>query len=166
MWLPASRAESRDEVNDYNSRELPVKLYRSEERLTIAAPLPGLEPQDISVDVTAEGQLVIEGKARGVFKGDKEVLRDEWNAGPYLRRLNLPDPVDATMGNLTYENGIVVLSVPLAGRTTPASLRLERIGSTIGQRIGNAGHPVHAVTMAEHQATRTRMFAGSASVPR
>jgi HSP20 family protein len=67
-------------VNEYNSRELPVKLYRSEERLTIAAPLPGLEPQDISVDITSEGQLVIEGKARGVFKGDKEVLRDEWNA--------------------------------------------------------------------------------------
>jgi hypothetical protein len=70
------------------------------------------------------------------------------------------------MGNLTYENGIVVLSVPLANRTRPAHLTLERIGSTIGQRIGNAGHPVHPVTMAEHQAAKTRMQAGAAAGPR
>ena len=153
-------------MSDFNSRELPVKLYRSKERLTVATPLPGLEPQDISVAVSADGELVIEGKGRGVFKGANEVLRDEWNAGPYLRRLMLPDPVDATMGNLTYENGIVVLSVPLADRTTPASLTLERIGSTIGQRIGNAGHPVHPVSMAEHQEAKTRMLAALASGPR
>jgi HSP20 family molecular chaperone IbpA len=55
----------------------PVKLYRSDHRVTIAAPFPGLEPQDIQVHITREGEVVLERRLRGAFKGDKEVILDE-----------------------------------------------------------------------------------------
>jgi HSP20 family protein len=121
--------------------ELPVKIYKSAERLSIAAPLPGLEPQDIRIDVTGVGQLHIEGRLRGLLKHDKEVLRDEWNPGPYRRTIDLPVAVDATMANATYENGVLVVSLPIDDSFQPAVVALERLSSTQGRRAGNAGHP-------------------------
>ena len=130
--------------------EIPVKVYQTLERITLAAPLPGLEPQDISVQVTEGRGLLIETKPRGIFKGSKEVLRDEWAAGPYMRQLVLPVNVNAEMANLTYENGVMVLSLPISEMQVPATLELQRVGRTLGQRIGNAGHPVRATSFNEH----------------
>jgi len=56
---------------------VPVKVYRSADRITVAAPLPGLQPEDILVTVTEEGHLVIYGEVRGMLKDIKELLLDE-----------------------------------------------------------------------------------------
>ena len=131
-------------------QRVPVKVYQSDDRLTVAAPMPGLEPGDIAVEITPGNQLVIHGNGRGLLKGQKLVLGDEWNPGPYCRELTLPSPVDGTMANLTYRNGILVIALPLATVTLPAHLGLEAVGSDYGERAGNAGHPIRRLSEAEH----------------
>ena len=126
------------------TQQIPVKVYQSAERLTVAAPMPGLEPQDISVEPTAEGRLILRGELRGALKGDKDLLVDEWNVGNYLRELDLPTPVDGERATVTYGNGVLVVALPLAERNRPAYLTLDRIDSTRGERVGSAGHPVRS----------------------
>ena len=77
---------------------IPVKIYRTHDHLTVAAPMPGLEPEDILVEVTENGQLILHGDMRAALKDDKEVLLDEWNVGGYHRELVLPDTVDGELG--------------------------------------------------------------------
>ena len=48
-----------------------VNLYRTDDRLMVAAPLPGMEPSDIVVEITATGQLVLHGEFRGALTGQK-----------------------------------------------------------------------------------------------
>lgn len=131
---------------------IPVKFYRSDARLTVAAPMPGMEPENILIEVTADGILALHGIARGEFKGDKEVLLDEWNPGPYHRRLALPAPVDGELANVTYGNGVLVVTLPLADRTRAAQLSLNSVGPAHGERIGSHGNPVRPTTAAEHHA--------------
>ena len=38
-------------------QHIPVKVYRTAERLMIAAPMAGLEPENILVEVTHDGRL-------------------------------------------------------------------------------------------------------------
>lgn len=33
-------------------QEIPVKVYRTDERLMVVAPMPGLEPENIMIEVT------------------------------------------------------------------------------------------------------------------
>lgn len=61
-----------------------VKVYRSTDRLMVAAPMPGLEPEDILVEVTPTGHLLLQGDLRGVLKDIKELLLDEWSVGGLL----------------------------------------------------------------------------------
>lgn len=141
---------------DVSPQFIPVKVYRSDERLMVTAPMPGLEPDDIAVEITADGRLILDGALRGTLKGMKELIIDEWSVGGYHRELPLPDPVNAELANLTYGNGVLVIALPLADETRPAVLGLAATGTAHGERVGNAGHPanmgaVAADTRAPHE---------------
>ncbi len=118
---------------------IPVKMYRSDNRLMIAAPLPGLQPEDIQVNVTEDGRLIIEGDVRGMLKDVKELLMDEWSFGTYYRVLDLPNAVDGAHANVSYGNGVIVIALPLSVQHVPATLLMEKVGVDRGQRAGNAG---------------------------
>ncbi|MBF6590480.1 MAG: Hsp20/alpha crystallin family protein [Ktedonobacterales bacterium] len=133
---------------------LPVNLYRSEDRVTVAAPMPGIEPDDISVEVTDDGRLILWGALRGELKGVNEILLNEWRAGGYHRELRLPSAVDGVHANVTYGNGVLVVSLPVSDHCSPARLTLTAIGPTQGEHAGNAGHPVRPFTAEEHRAAR------------
>lgn len=128
---------------------VPVKVYRTTDRVMVAAPMPGLGPEHILVEVTADGRLSLHGILRGFFKGDQEVLLDEWNPGPYHRVVDLPAPVDGPAANLSYGNGVLVIALPVAPALRPAQLVVPGSGPDRGQRAGNAGHPPHAPPQSE-----------------
>src|SRR5690348_1243961 len=115
-------------------QSIPLKVYRSSDRLTLAAPMPGLQPEDIAVQVTANGHLTVRGELRGLLKDIKELLVDEWSIGGYLREYDLPDAVDAEHANLSYGNGVLVITFPLATTTIPATLCMQHVGVDRGER--------------------------------
>jgi len=121
-------------------QEIPVKVYRSDDRLMVAAPMPGLEPENIRIDVTDDGHVILRGELRGLLKDIKDLLIDEWSIGDYYRDLVLPDHVDAGHANVTYGNGVLVVAFPLSSATMPATLLLDKTGTAHGTRFGNAGH--------------------------
>src|SRR5258708_7510969 len=119
---------------------IPVKVYRTDQRLMVVAPMAGLEPENIVVEVTAEDRLILHGDLRGRLKEVKELLLDEWSVGVYHREVALPVAVNATCANVTYSNGALTVTLPISQQTPPARLTLERLAPTHGERKGNAGH--------------------------
>lgn len=122
-------------------QHIPVKVYRTNGRLMIAAPMAGVEPENISVEVTADGRLVLHGDLRSRLKEIKELLVDEWSIGVYHRELVLPVAVNAACANVTYGNGVLTVALPISEQISPARLTLVRRAPTQGQRRGNAGRP-------------------------
>jgi len=115
-----------------------VNVYRTRDLVSVAVPMPGLGAEDIAVDVTEEGRLVVRGRLRGALKEAKEILVEEWSAGPYHREIELPAPVDGESATLTYGNGVLVVALPVAQRVRPAQLALEEIGPMRGERVPDA----------------------------
>ena len=126
-------------------QEIPVKVYKTDDRLMIAAPMPGIEPENIVIEVTDGGHLVLYGELRAMLKDVKELLLDEWSVGIYHRDLELPASVNGESANVTYGNGVVTVALPISEHTVPTRLTLERIAPTHGERKGNAGHPPKGV---------------------
>ena len=122
-------------------QEIPVKVYKTDDRLMVVAPMPGLEPENIMIEVTNDGHLVLYGELRGMLKDVKELLLDEWSVGIYHRDLELPTPVNGESANVTYGNGVVTVALPISEHIDPTRLKLERIAPPHGERKGNAGHP-------------------------
>jgi HSP20 family protein len=126
-------------------QEVPVKVYKTDDRLMVVAPMPGLEPENIVIEVTENGHLILNGDVRGILKDVKELLLDEWSVGFYRRDLELPAPVDGESANVTYGNGVVTVALPISDHTVPSQLTLERKAPTHGERKGNVGRPPTSV---------------------
>ena len=122
------------------TQHIPVKMYRTPDRLTVAAPMPGVQPDDILVQVTEDRRLVLQAVLRGALKDVKELLLDEWSAGDYYRELELSDAVDGISANVTYGNGVLVVVLPISDQTTPATITLKKTAKDFGEYIGNSGH--------------------------
>ena len=122
-------------------QQIPVKVYRTDQRLMVAAPMAGLDPEDIVVEITADGRLTLHVDLRGRLKEVKELLLDEWSVGVYHRELALPVAVDAVCANVTYGNGVLTVTLPVSEQTRPARLVLRREAPTRGKRKGNVGRP-------------------------
>jgi HSP20 family protein len=123
-------------------QHIPVKVYRTDDRVMIATPMAGLEPENMPVEVTHDGRLILHGDQRALLKEVKELLLDEWSVGVYHRELALPVPVNAVCANVTYGNGngVLMVALPISDQTSPARLTLERVTPTHGEHRGNAGH--------------------------
>jgi HSP20 family protein len=121
-------------------QHLLVKMYRTADRLMVATPMPGLQPEDILVQITENGHLVIQGEVRSMLKDIKELLIDEWSAGAYERDLILPEAVDGERANLNYGNGILVVTLPTSEHVKAATLTLNKTGADRGERAGHSGH--------------------------
>jgi HSP20 family protein len=123
-------------------QSVPIKMYRTSDRLTIAAPMPGIQPKDLLITITDQNSIILQGEIRGVLKDlkGKELLQDEWSAGGYYREISLPSAVDGVRANVTYGNGVLVVSLPLVDKTTIATITVSKVGTDKGERAGHAGH--------------------------
>ena len=153
-------------INTMARQSMPVKLYRTGDRLVIAAPMAGMRPEDVSIEVTASGRLILQGRPRGMLRAElfdvavtvdrdgdqevwtreqwqetKDVVLDEWTTRGYYRELELPAAVDAALGTVTYGNGVLVVALPVAETIRSARLRLVSLGDDRGERVGSVGHP-------------------------
>ena len=113
-------------------QEVPVNIYREGDRLMVAAPLPGMEPGSVRIDVRGR-RLTIDAGLRGPGQNrTQQYLRREWTVGPYRRTVELPADVDAEGANAVYNNGVLVVMLPVDSRATSDRPRLpgSRHGTT------------------------------------
>jgi HSP20 family protein len=111
---------------------IPVQLHRAQGRLVLAAPMPGLEPQDISVRIH-HGRVTIRGE---------------------YRDLSLPQPVSGELTNATYGNGVLVLAMPTLEpgvQEDATEFRLEADTGTRGQRVGHIGSEIEPAIPTENR---------------
>ena len=123
---------------------VPVQLHQAQGLLVLAAPMPGLEPQDISVSIHND-RVTIRGEYRGSRHDRPETVISEWTMGPYYRDISLPQSVSGRLTNATYGNGVLVLAMPTLepGMQEDAiEFRLEADTGTRGQRVGHTGSEI------------------------
>jgi HSP20 family protein len=140
-------------MTQQQQQNVPVRIYQTDDRIMVAAPLPGLEPENIAVTIAGD-RVIIRGEERGPGQHERDLLVAEWTIGPYYREVVLPQPVDGTLTNATYGNGVLVLALPkLAPEQTsiPAEFQLQAVVATHGEHIGHTGSAMQPITTHEHQ---------------
>jgi HSP20 family protein len=140
-------------TNQSQLHTVPVRMYRTDSRIMIAAPMPGLEPDDIAVTV-ADAHVTIRGQERGPRQHERDLLLAEWTVGPYERQIQLPQPVNGALANATYGNGVLVLALPILASGQPSvrsEFVLEVIAATRGERVGHSGRDLHPTTTRERR---------------
>ena len=146
-----------------SAQSVPVQIHQTDTLIVLAAPMPGLEPQDISV-VVAGDKVTIRGEYRGSRLESGDLIVSEWTIGPYYREVTLPEPVNGPLTNATYGNGVLVLAMPVmeqGSRGSYTEFQLKVVEATKGQRIGHTGSDVQPTTTEEHRQKMEQTARGS-----
>lgn len=117
---------------------IPINLFENERELMVVAPMPGVAPEDIEVDVRDDGSLTLRARQHGPGQERIDYLLREWSYGPFERTIELPCPVDAARANLSFGNGVLTITFPKTAATAPATRALASTGHARGM---SAGHP-------------------------
>ena len=90
---------------------LPVDLHETLEQYVITAELPGLQRDDLQIDVH-DGQLTLSGVRRARGTPCEQYHRVERGHGSFSRTFQLPVPVDAGRVTADLRDGVLTVICP------------------------------------------------------
>ncbi len=89
-----------------------INIIEDEKSLKIEAELAGIDPEEVSVEVS-EGQITLKGEKKAEKSEEgKNYLRREIACGSFYRSMALPSTVDAKKAEATFKNGVLTVIVP------------------------------------------------------
>jgi HSP20 family protein len=101
---------------------MPVDSYRNGDEFVIAFDLPGVDPDAIDLDVE-RNVLTVRAERRPLDLGDQAVAQlSERPLGVFARQLFLGDALDTAHIEANYDNGVLVLRIPIAEKAKPRKI--------------------------------------------
>jgi HSP20 family protein len=101
----------------------PIDVRADSESFTISALLPGLNPEDLDIQIVNE-IVTISGELNVDRPEGANYLLAERPSGRFHRVINLPTPLDAEKVEANLENGILTLYVPKAEEAKPRTIKV------------------------------------------
>lgn len=113
---------------------MPVDAVRNGDEFVIAFDLPGVNPD--SIDIAVERNvLTVRAERRPIDLGERAVTQmSERPLGVFSRQLFLGDALDTEHIDAAYENGVLVLRIPIAEQAKPRKIAVTA-GRTGGQKV-------------------------------
>jgi HSP20 family protein len=111
-----------------------INTYSKGNTFCVEAEIPGVEKGDL--DVSVDGDILT---LRGERKESREVKEEEYivresQFGSFVRRLTLPEGVNADQIHASYDNGILKISMPVEKKlSTGRKVRIE--GPEEGKKV-------------------------------
>ena len=115
---------------------MPMDVWQADDGYHVALDLPGIDPG--SVEITSERNvLTIRAERRAEYEEGHNVLLAERPQGSFTRQLQVGDALDTTKVAATYNNGVLMLTIPMAESAQPRRIEVQSGGG--GEQRLSAG---------------------------
>ena len=106
-------------------REPFIDVIETDKEVIATAEMPGLEKQDIKLNVS-EDRLEISAETKHEEKKEeKGYVYRERRSGSYYRAISLPSPVDPDKSKASYKNGVLEIKMPKTEVRKKTPLKIE-----------------------------------------
>jgi HSP20 family protein len=103
----------------------PVDLSEGKDSFILKAALPGMKPEDITIEATAE-EISIRGETKQQAElKEADYLRRELRYGKMQRSFTLPLAIDPTKVEATFEHGVVTITLPKSEVVKPKTITIK-----------------------------------------
>ncbi|MBI9045149.1 MAG: Hsp20/alpha crystallin family protein [Anaerolineaceae bacterium] len=103
----------------------PVDIKVEEESYLISAILPGVQVEDLDIEITQE-LVTISGEIHKEQLEEDHYLVQERAAGQFSRSFKLPIPLDADKAKAELKDGILKLHIPKSEQAKPRSIKISK----------------------------------------
>jgi HSP20 family protein len=102
-----------------------VNMWEDPENVYVEAELPGLDPKDLEIHVTAGNQLTLKGERKQNVPEKGVVHRQERPSGTFVRVLTLPSDVNADKVDARFENGVLLIKLAKHEAAKPRKINVK-----------------------------------------
>ena len=109
----------------FGDEAMALDMYETESKVVVEAPVPGVKPEEIDVQVTGN-VLTIKGE-RKEEKEKKEAsyIYREQSYGSFCRSVTLPTEVDVDKAQAEFEHGVLTLTLPKSEAVKPKTIKIK-----------------------------------------
>ncbi|MEN6357692.1 MAG: Hsp20/alpha crystallin family protein [Armatimonadota bacterium] len=101
-----------------------VDIIETQSDLVVRAELPGMNRDDIDIEVTGES-LTIRGERKFDEAAKDEYIRVERPYGPFQRSFSIGVPVQPDKVKASYHDGLLEVTIPKAEETKPKKIKVN-----------------------------------------
>ncbi len=109
---PGERAIEKYERPFADIRKPFVDLVETDKEIIATVEMPGLEKEDIKINLTEDKIEISSDTRHEVEKQEKGYVYKERRSGSYYRAISLPSPIDSENSKASYNNGVLEIKMP------------------------------------------------------
>ena len=102
-----------------------INIWTSEEGQIITAEMPGFNPEDIDINISAD-KLILSGERKAdQVEGEVQYHRRERSHGKFIRSIQLPFMVDTGKVEASFKDGILEIRLTRAEADKPRKITVK-----------------------------------------
>ena len=105
-------------------QSLPMNVYEDGDRFYLHLLAPGVDPAAVEI-TAANGVLSVAARQQALSQESWRPIWQEFGTSEYRRQLRLPTEFDAGHIEATYQNGVLMITVPKAEHTRPKQIKVQ-----------------------------------------
>lgn len=98
-----------------------VDIYETDQKLMLLADLPGVRPEDLSIDLR-DDVLTISGEVQPFEGPDEKDILIEYEIGKYYRQFTLSEVIDQGRIDAQLKEGVLQLTLPKVEKAAPRTI--------------------------------------------
>jgi len=117
------------EQDDSSSKEegqLAIDVYETENDIVVQSTIGGIKAEDLDISIEDDMVTIRGSRENKIEKEGKKYFYQECYWGAFMRKLILPEEVDASKSKAVIKEGILTLSMPKIHRKTKKKITVER----------------------------------------
>lgn len=114
---------------------IPMDAYRHGDEFVVALDLPGVSPDAIDIDIERNVLTVKAERRPPATRQDAQMHVSERPLGVFSRQLFLGDSLDTDNIRADHDNGVLVITIPVAQQAKPRKVAVAGLGSDNQQAI-------------------------------
>ncbi len=113
--------------------DIPIDMYQTENEVVIKATLPGVKPEEVDVSVTGETLTIKSERKEEKEVQGRDYIRKENHYGRVSRIVALPVEIDPDKAVASFENGMLILTLPKSETVKPRQIKVQGAASDTEQ---------------------------------
>lgn len=102
----------------------PVDIFENEGEIVLLADLPGVGPEDLTIDLR-ENTLSLTGEIGDSEDAGGDAVMAEYGVGKYYRQFSLSEKIDQECIDAKFADGVLRLTLPKVGKAVPRRITVN-----------------------------------------